>query len=277
LVTAPGKTNRLLQMFYGELPYHPEQITNGTEWTIEITDPIQLPESEIAPSAPSDPPPSLPANSQPKTWTIKAYLSERLDSHSTKAGHPIHATVAEPVYNADHSIALPEGTIVEGAVTESKPARSFGRAGTLRFDFRSLTLPGGDTRRVQSSLMEADSNTNADLTLSSENKVKPHPNDKIVIPVLMGILATSALDEDAGDNMLGKDLVSSNGLGMITRIVAVAGGSPHFAVGVGAYGAAVSVYRRWIQHGRDVVFAKNTRIVLEATPRSSTVLKPTKP
>ncbi|MCL2660726.1 MAG: hypothetical protein FWD64_09450, partial [Acidobacteriaceae bacterium] len=161
--------------------------------------------------------------------------------------------------------------------TESKPARSFGRAGTLRFDFRSITLPGGDSRRVQSSLVEADSNTNADLSLSSENKVKPHPQDKIVIPVLMGILATSALDEDAGDSMLGKDLVSSNGLGMITRIVAATGGSPHFAVGVGAYGTAIAVYRRWLRHGRDVVFTKNTRIVLEATPRSNTVLKPARP
>src|SRR5215469_14192986 len=49
--------------------------------------------------------------------------------------------------------------------------------------------------------------------------------------------------------------------------------SPIGCAGIGAYGTAVAVYRRWIARCHNVSFVRDTRIVLEATPRSATVLK----
>jgi hypothetical protein len=272
--TAPEKGDRLLQFFYHQLPYHPERIEEGTAWTVEITEAVSLPQRHVTTSnAPPDPPAQASdKDSGHPTWIVQAYLKQQLDSNTAKSGQPIQAIVAEPVFNPDHSIAVPQGAIVNGAITQAKPARSFGRAGTLGFDFRSITLPSGQTQNVQAAITGADSDSNAKLAMNSEGKVKPKPQDKIVVPLLLGLLATRPLDEDV-EGGAGRNFVGANGFGLAGNLIALAGGSSNFAAGIGAYGTAVAIYRRWIAHGHDVSFARDTRIVVQATPRSSAVLK----
>ena len=278
--TAPEKGDRLLQLVYHQLPYHPERIEKGTAWTIETTEPLSIPAEPALASTPANatktPTPAPPDNGRP-TWTIQAYLSDPLSSATARTGQPIQAVVAEPVYNRDHTIAVPQGALVIGAVTQAKPARSFARAGTLHFDFRQVVLPGGQTRNVQASLTGADATSAAKLAMDSEGRVKPAPQDKIMIPLLLAYLATRPLDDDRGVSEGGKNFVGANGFGLIGNIIGLAGGSPNIATGIGAYGTAVSVYRRWIARGKDVRFVRDTRIIVEATPRESAVLKPSMP
>jgi len=275
--TAPEKADRLLQFFYHQIPYHPERIDKGTAWTVEIREPVSLPQQlSSASPTPSDPPndqahTSAKDSGRP-TWIIQTYLSQQLNSKTAKSGQPIQAIVAEPVFNPDHSIAVPQGAVVNGAVTHAKSARSLGRAGTLGFDFKSITLPGGQTQTVQAAVAGADSDSAAKLAMNSEGKVKPKPQDKIVVPLLLGLLATRPLDEDA-EGGAGGNFVGANGFGLAGNFIALAGGSSSFAAGIGAYGTAIAIYRRWIAHGNDVSFARDTRIVLQATPRSTAVLK----
>ena len=80
-----------------------------------------------------------PTGRQP--WIIQAYLRDELTSATAKSGQPITAVVAEPVYNADHTIAVPQGATIIGAITNAKPAKSFARAGALGFDFKQIVLP----------------------------------------------------------------------------------------------------------------------------------------
>jgi hypothetical protein len=61
-----------------------------------------------------------------------------MSSAASIAGESIEATVAEPVRNPDGSIAVPQGSILMGTITEAQPARSFARAGKLRFNFRQI-------------------------------------------------------------------------------------------------------------------------------------------
>src|SRR5215469_1235254 len=278
-ITAPEKADRLTQFVYHQLPYHPERIDKGTAWTVETTAPVSLvPQHTPASPSASDPPEHPAANNAGKNpgrpnWIVQAYLSEKLDSITAKTGQEIHAIVAEPVFNADHSIAVPQGAIVHGAVTEAKPARSFGRAGTLAFNFKSITLPGGQTQNVQATVTGADSDAAAKLAMNSEGRVKQKPPDKITVPLLLGLLATRPLDEDV-EAGAGRNAVGANGLGFAGNLIGLAGGSAQLAAGIGAYGTAVAVYRRWIAHGHNVSFVRDTRIVLEATPRSAAVLKP---
>lgn len=276
IVTGPDKKDRAVQFLYTQLPIHPERIEKHTAWTVESSEPILLPEQDIAAVTPAPVEDSPKSPAPPKTggdtWIIQAYLRDSLSSATSKNGEQIRATVAEPIYNPDHTIAVPEGATLLGAVTQAKAARLFGRAGALHFDFRQIELPTG-TENVQASLAEADSAAGQKLALDSEGQVKPKPQDKFLVPFTLLVLAARPLDEDPGSSF-GKDAVASNSLGVIGFIVGTAVGQRNIAAGIGYYGAAISIYERWIKRGRDVTFARDTRLVLQTRPRNSEVLHP---
>jgi hypothetical protein len=274
IITGPDKRDRLVQLLYTQLPYHPQRIEKNTAWTVETTEPMSI-SPQIAAVTADPPQPIQPAASKDDTaqpWIIQAYLGEQLSSATSKSGQEIKATVAEPIYNPDHTIAVPEGATMIGAVTQAKPARMFGRAGALHFDFRQIVLPTGATQNVQASLTGADSASDQKLALDSEGQVKPRPQDKLLVPLTLLYLAARPLDYDNGDNAFGKSAVASNSLGVIGFIVGTAAGQRNLAAGIGYYGAAISIYERWIKRGRDVTFARDTRLVLQTTPRHSTLL-----
>jgi hypothetical protein len=286
IITGPDKRDRLTQFLYTQLPYHPQRIEKNTAWTVETSEPLSIspqasetatPDPKTADPETADPKPAdTPADTR-KSWIIQAYLGEQLSSATSKSGQEIKATVAEPIYNPDHSIAVPVGATMIGAVTQARPARRFGRAGALHFDFRQLILPAG-TQNVQASLTGADSAAGQNLALDSEGQVKPKPQDKLLIPFLLLALAARPLDVDKGDGAsggFGKDAVASNSIGVIGFIIGTAAGSRNIAAGFGYYGAAISIYERWIKRGREVTFTRDTRLVLQTTPRESAALKPT--
>ncbi len=280
VITGPDKRDRLVQLFYTQLPYHPQRIEKNTAWTVETSEPIFISPhttagTTTAPAISNQAPPSHDDTSQ--TWTIQAYLNEKLSSATSASGQVIKATVAEPIYNSDHSIAVPQGATIIGAITQAKPARLFGRAGTLRFDFRQLILPTGTTQNVQASLTGADSAASQNLALDSEGQVKPKPQEKLLVPFALLLLAARPLDVDrggGGSGAFGKDAVASNSLGVIGFILGTAAGQRNLAAGLGYYGAAISIYERWIKRGREVSFAQDTRLVLQTTPRRFPVLHP---
>lgn len=109
--------------------------------------------------------------------------------------------------------------------------------------------------------------------MDSEGKVKPKPQDKVIVPLVLVLLASRPLDEDVA-RQGGRNFVGANGFGLAGNFIALAGGSAKAAAGIGFYGAATAFYRRWIARGREVTFAKDTRLVLQTTPRSTAVLKP---
>ncbi len=272
--TAPDKRDRFTQLLYTQLPYHPQRIQKGTAWTVETSEALSIPQQPVSAPAPAVKP------ADPSIWLINAYLGDKLSSATSKPGQAIRATVAEPIYNADHTIAVPEGSTLVGAVTQAKAARRFGRAGVLHFDFRQLVLPSGKTQNVQAALTGADSAQGQDLAMNSEGQVKPKPQDKIVVPLLLIALAASPLHQERDDGDLGlfrKNAGASNSIGLAGFIAGTASGSANVAAGFGAYGAALSLYNRWIKRGREVSFARDTRIVVQTTPRHAAVLKPNTP
>jgi len=277
IFTAPEKGDRLLQLLYTQLPYHPQRIQKGTAWTVETSEPLTLsPQTSDSAIAESTPTPPLPATQSDAatSWIIQAYLGDQLSSATSKSGQEIKATVAEPIYNPDHTIAVPQGATMVGYITKAKAARSFGRAGALHFDFRQLILPNGDAQNVQASLTGADSASPQKLALDSEGQVKPKPQDKLIVPFILLTLAARPLDYDHGDNALGKNAGASNSLGVIGFIIGTAAGQRNLAAGIGYYGAAISIYERWIKRGGEVTFARDTRLILQTTPRRSPVLVP---
>ena len=131
---APGKGDRFLQFIYGRLPYHPQRIEKGTSWTIETTAAIDVPAQPASLPPDNSVPahkhhfwdqPELPASSPPENtgaWIVQANLADSISSETSKSGQPITAVVAEPIYNSDHTIAIPQGATLIGEVTRAKPA-----------------------------------------------------------------------------------------------------------------------------------------------------------
>ena len=114
--------------------------------------------------------------------------------------------------------------------------------------------------------------------MNSEGEVQPKPKDKILIPALLVIMASQPFDRDhrgGEDHMVGKDAVASSSLGLISFIVGTAAQQPNFAIGLGMYSAALSIYPRYIGKGDKVAFPKDTRIVIQTTATNSQSMKST--
>lgn len=276
LVTAPGRTDRLVQFIYRQLPYHPERIETATSWTATLAQPLTLKANEIPAKAESDradashdpgrPPKKLAAmtSEDAAAWHIRAYLEQTISSANEKAGDTFEAKVAEPVFNPDHSLAVPEGSLLEGTITKAKPGRSFGRAGTLRFDFRSLKLPGEPPKHVTGTLTGADAAKAEQLELDQEGGVKSKPQNRVIVPLVLTLLAGRTLSDDG--SVASNAAVGSNGFGAIGRVVGMAAGSKGLAAAIGFYGAGLSLSERWLVRGPNVSFQKNTRIEVTTIP-----------
>jgi len=289
IVTGPEKADRFVQFVYSQIPYHPQRIEKGTAWTIETSHSVEIPAQPAPPAVAVAVPPKRhfweeplpladPAKADTGSWIVQANLDEPLSSETSKEGQAIKATVAQPIFNPDHTIAIPQGSTLIGAVTRAKPSRKFGRTGVLTFSFRQLQIPNAETRTVETRLTGADSAR--DIALNSEGQAKSKPQDKISLPIILAVLASRPLDRDAGrgaaaGNGLGKNAVGgAAGLGLVGTIIGLTGASPNAVAAIGYYGAARAFYYRWIAHGQKIDFAKDTRIVVETTPRSSAGLKP---
>jgi hypothetical protein len=285
----PEKGDRFVQFIYSQIPYHPQRIEKGTAWTIETSHSVEVPAEAALPTLTVGPPqkrhfweeplpPADPTSVDTGSWIVQANLDEPISSETSKDCQTIKATVAEPVFNSDHTIAIPQGSTLIGAVTPAKPARKFGRTGVLTFSFGQLQVSHEETRIVETRLAGADSSR--DIALNSEGHAKSKPQDKISLPILLALMASRPLDQDAGrngvdaGNSLGMNAVGgAAGLGLVGTLISLTGISPNAAADIGHYGAARAFYYRWIAKGQKIDFAKDTRIVVETTPRRSGPIK----
>ena len=271
--TARGKADRLLQFLYQQLPYHPERIETNTAWMVVLADPLKFdpgppisngPGTNTGKNQQPGNQQSAPPPHDPEIWQIRAYLQQSISSSDQKPGNRFDAVVTEPVFNADHTLAVPQGSVLIGEITQAKPARSFGRAGKLRFHFRQLKLPAGFTQPVEGTLSGIDSNKSADLKMDSEGGIAPQSQNRAIVPLALGLLAGRAFDDDG--NKVFNNGIASNGFGIVGRLVGILANSRNVAAGIGFYAAGLSIYDLWLARGRDVSFVKNTRIEVTTTP-----------
>jgi hypothetical protein len=265
--TAPGLGDRALQVLYGQLPYHPERIPAHTAWTTVLDSAVAVPQVDTPPA-----PAPAQAAGAPETWSIHAVLTGGVTSATAKPGDPVQALVVEPVMDHTGALVVPQGSTLVGKVTTAKSARSLSRNGKLRFTFQQIRFPAGQDRDVQGALAGANTQGAQSLSMDAEGTVTPKNKASVIAPLLLTMLAGRVLDEDG--SFAAQASVSSNGFGLIGRIVGVAAGNRNFAAGIGYYAAALSTYENFLSPGHDVVFPKDTRIEIETTPLRAPVLKP---
>ena len=113
-------------------------------------------------------------------------------------------------------------------------------------------------------LTGVDTNKSANLQSDPEGGIQPQSQNRVVAPLILSLLAGRAFDDD--ENRVLNNGVASNGFGILGRVAGVASRSGNVAAGIGIYGAALSFYDLWLAHGRDVAFAKDTRIEITIAP-----------
>jgi hypothetical protein len=263
--TAPGKKERMRRMFYSELPYHPELLTAGTQYSVELTSPLTMQTDEVMP----DP---LPKDKRvDRTVKLDAELTQGISSKNAVPGEKVEAIVTDPLFDSNQQLKVPQGSILVGEITQAHPAGKWGKGGTLRFSFRELKYPAGYTQRVHGAPTSVDADRNSNLQLDAEGGVKPGPKG-IAQPLVMGLLAASAVHEDEASVMHTGG--ASNGFALIGRVAALASKSPFVGAGFGFYGTGRAVYSRFIAHGKDVSFPKDTRVEVVLAPERVNALKP---
>jgi hypothetical protein len=127
-VFGPGKKDRALKLLYGQLPYHPQRIWTGTQFIADLN-------ASATVTLPAQPPVPQSDVASLNGVVVDARLDSSLDSKTAKKGDVVMALVTAPAFDQTHKLILPEGTEIDGLVSQSKPARSLGRNGQLRLRF----------------------------------------------------------------------------------------------------------------------------------------------
>ena len=272
--TAPRKKDRARRMLYSELPYHPELLTEGTQFAVELASAIEVPTTQdVAQAKALERGAHQPSEKGVETTvTLAAELVNDISSKDAVLGATVNAVVTEPLFNKDQQLQVPQGTILKGEITQARPAGKWGKGGVLRFSFRELQFPAGFVQKVHGAPVAVDSDQNANLQLDAEGGVKPGPKG-IAAPLVMGLLAASALRETEEASFMHTG-GASNGFALIGRVAALAGKSPYVGAAFGFYGTGRGVYSRFIARGRDVAFPKRTRIEVVLDPERVNALKP---
>jgi hypothetical protein len=261
--TSPGKVERAKRMLYAELPYHPELLGAGTEYTVTLMNDIEV--NNFATEKITQPKKGIDT-----TIKLAAALTTPVSSTNAVPGTRVTAKVTEPAFDSDHKLLVPQGSVLEGEVTQAQPAGKWGHSGALRFSFQKLELPAGFTQKIRGSTASVDADRNANLAVDVEGGVKPKSKG-MAAPLAMGLLAASAVHEDEATVLHTGG--ASNGFALIGRATALATRSVYVAAAIGFYGTARSVYSRYIAHGSDVTFPEDTRIEVVLGPEGANVLK----
>jgi hypothetical protein len=267
----PNKKDRALRLLYSQLPYHPQRIWVGTQFIADLTVPATI-------ALPTQPAAELATAPSYDGRIVSARLADLIDSKAAHKGDTVTAIVTQPLFDADHRLVLAEGAELEGTILESKSARSLGRNGQLRFAFRGVKPEGQqETTAVYGTITGTEGSQTANVTVDSEGNVKANPDkNRFVAPLLLA--ATAMMGHDDGDHHGGGDgsniggsTVASNGFGVIARVVALTSSNANVASGFGAYALAKSIYFRFLTHGHDVTFPKDTQVEVQLSEREGAI------
>jgi hypothetical protein len=302
IVRGPNKKEKFIDLLWSKLPYRPQYMRRGTRIDAPLRDLLQF---GFEPVKLAD---LTALGSQPAPDSVAhVRLLTAVDSASAKQGDAVEAVVTAPLFSADHKLVLPEGTRLTGAVTIAKKARSFHRAGQLRFNFQGIDLPSDvahlrftappepasapepvktpelKTRepiKTQATVAGAEGSGKAPIKVDSEGGVKAQESKtRFIAPVISLVLASHASYEgrhrdpdEPGGYAAGGAHVSGRtlggGLGLGMLGAAVSQSSPYVGMAFGYYGLAWSVYSSVFARGGEVQFDKNAMMDIKFGART---------
>jgi hypothetical protein len=279
-ISAPGKMHRLERYGQAILPVHPQYMEAGTRFNAELKAPLNFGSETLTPemiSAVGTPPPD--------GSIVHAMLLTPLSSATSQKDAPVEAIITEPLFVSDHLI-LPQGSKLIGAVLEARPARKFAHTGQLRIVFHQVVPPNGLEQRVEASLegVEAEKDGGNRLKLDSEGGAEvTQPKTRYSTTAISIFLAATSfrtdidkgVQEHPGGTFGSRAANGGSGFGVIGFAVGALAHSRVLASTMGIYGAATTVYSRFIARGSDVVYPKYTVMAIGIGTRAPHPVKPT--
>ncbi len=268
----PGKIHKLKRLAIAQLPVHPQYIDEGTSFNADLQQPLDFGSESVKPEALTNigsPPPS--------GSVVHARLLTPLNSATSKKGELVEALITAPLLASDHLI-LPEGSVIRGSVMQVQPARRLARNGQLRILFHEVAPPNGIQQKVETSLVGVAVAKGEHLKLDAEGGAQvTTPRTRYLTTGIQVMLAATSAAPD-GDRHLhgggGGDLGGSaangaSGFRFVGMAVGLLAHSRVVATGFGAYGAATSIYYKFLARGRDVVYPKDMAMVIGLGTRES--------
>jgi len=201
-----------------------------------------------------------------------------LNSATSKKGELVEALITEPLVASDHLI-LPEGSVIRGSVMQVQPARRLARNGQLRILFHEVAPPNGVQQKVETSLEGVAVAKGEHLKLDAEGGAQvTTPKTRYLTTGIQVMLAASSAAPD-GDRHLhggggggdagGSAVNGASGFRFVGMAIGLLARSRVVATGFGAYGAATSIYYKFLARGRDVVYPKDMAMVIGLGTRES--------
>lgn len=268
-IVSPHKMHRLERYAMAQSPYRPQYLDPGTGFNASVPQPLAFGTEQLK-AATVEHIGQLPDSG----GVVHAWLTTPLNSATAKRGDPVEAHISQPLI-VGNTLYLPEGSVLKGTVSQVRAARRFGRNGQLRISFHQVEPPDGLEQQIQSTLEGMDVAKGENLTLDSEGgaRVKTSKTRYLTTGIAVMLAASSASpDSDAGRSdaagPVGPNAANGAfGFKLVGTLVGVFARSRSLAAGMGAYGAARSIYAHFLARGRNVNYPKDMSMVLALGPR----------
>jgi len=107
-----------------------------------------VPEAGAPVNTPTPPKPAPAKPAAPTTYSLPVgtgfdvAVSDSISSRTSHVGDIVSATVTEPVRNAAGRIVIPAGAVVQGVITDIKPASNTRATGTIAISFSTMNVRG---------------------------------------------------------------------------------------------------------------------------------------
>lgn len=268
---APGKIQRLERYGEAQLPVHRQYIPVGTVYFAELEDPLDF-GSEVMTAPMASSMASSIGSALPEGSVVQARLVTPLSSATSQRGQEVEAVLSQPLMDGSRLI-LPQGSRLKGTVKQAQPARRMKKNGQLRIAFSELVPPDGVEQKVVATLEGVQAGKDANVKLDSEGGAEATTSKSrylgTAISLGLAMMAVSSGQDHDGDGATHSG--ATGGLGgfkLVGMVVGAVARSRAFGTGMGAYGAAVSVYSHFIARGHEVEFPKNTAMQIEIGTRA---------
>lgn len=278
-VHAPDKFHRIERYAIAQLPAHPQYIKAGTLYFAELQSPLDFGTEpftpEMAASMNTPPPPDS---------LVHARLLTPLNSATTAQGETVQAIITQPLFSPDHHLIFLEGSILRGSVLQARPARRMHHNGELRIAFHELVPPSGVQQTINANIQGVQASQADRVKLDTEGGAQATtPNTRYLTTAISIGLAAMAFHTDNDAGKLGNDADgdggsrAAGGLGGFKLPGLLLGAFVHsqpLGMGLGAYGASMSIYSHFFSRGQDIVFAKDTAMDVDIGTRVEPTIKP---
>jgi hypothetical protein len=264
-IKEPGKVHRALRIGIAQLPVHPQYIDAGTLYYADLQEPLNfgneaVKEQELQSVGTPPPPGSL----------VRASLVTPLDSGTTKHGARVQAVVSKPLFAGDRLI-LPQGTLLNGAVLQVRPARRLKHNGELRMTFNELVLPSGSVFRTDTTLQGIQAGESDSPSLDPEGGAKATNSKSRYLST--GLSVSLAMIGSGGRNDVGEGGPVAGGAAafrLVGIVVGLAVRSHTLGILMSAYGGSRSIYLNFFGRGRNIAFPRDTSMEIGIGGRTAT-------